>query len=74
MPEKGAREHVDHKVNLNTASEQELAEVSDIGASRAKKIIEYRSSHGRFSSVDQLDEVEGFGKTLTQDEKNALEV
>ncbi len=74
MPEKGAREHVDHKVNLNTASEQELAEVSDIGPSRAKKIIEYRSSHGRFGSVDELEEVEGFGKTLTQDEKGALEV
>lgn len=74
MPEKGAREHVGHKVNLNTASEQELAEVSDIGPSRAKKIIEYRSSHGRFGSVDELEEVEGFGKTLTQDEKGALEV
>jgi competence protein ComEA len=74
MPEKGAREHADHKVNLNTASEQELAEVSDIGPSRAKKIIEYRSSHGRFGSVDELEQVEGFGKTLTQDEKGALEV
>jgi hypothetical protein len=27
MPEKGAREHVDHKVNLNATSEQELADL-----------------------------------------------
>ncbi len=74
MPEKGAREHAPHKVNLNTASEQELAEVSDIGPARARKIVEYRNQHGRFSSADELEEVEGFGKTLTDDEKRSLEV
>ncbi len=74
MPEKGAREQVDHKVNLNTASEDELSEVSDIGPTRARKIVEYRSQHGRFSSVEDLQEVEGFGKTLTDDEKRSLEV
>lgn len=74
MPEKGAREHASHKVNLNTASEQELSEVSDIGPTRARKIVDYRNEHGRFSSVEDLDNVEGFGKTLTDDEKQALEV
>ena len=74
MPEKGAREHVGHKVNLNSASEQELAEVSDIGPARARKIVEYRTQHGRFESVEDLDRVQGFGKTLTEDEKRSLEV
>ncbi len=74
MPEKGAREHVDHKVNLNSASERELSEVSDIGPARARKIVEYRNQHGRFSSVEDLDRVEGFGKRLTDDEKQSLEV
>lgn len=74
MPEKGASEHVDHRVNLNTAGEDELAQVSDIGPSRAKKIVEYRSQHGGFSRVEELEQVEGFGKTLTEDEKSALEV
>ncbi len=74
MPEKGAREHVSHKVNLNTASEDELAQVSDIGSARARKIVEYRNEHGRFQSVEDLDQVEGFGKTLTDDEKRSLEV
>lgn len=74
MPEKGAREHVDHTVNLNKASEQELAEVSDIGSQRAHKIVEYRSAHGEFKSVDDLENVEGFSKTLASDLKDALEV
>jgi comEA protein len=77
MPEKGAKEHVEHvehKVNLNTATEEELAQVSDIGTARARKIVEHREQHGKFESVDELDEVEGFGKTLTEDERDAFEV
>jgi competence protein ComEA len=74
MPEKGAREHVDHKVDLNTASEEELAEVSDIGPQRARKIVEHRERSGKFSSVDDLVEVEGFGETLKDDLRNALTV
>ncbi len=74
MPEKGARERVDHKVNLNTAGAEELAEVSDIGTSRARKIVEYREEHGQFASVDELEEVEGFSETLTDDLRDALEV
>lgn len=74
MPEKGAREHVDHPVDLNTAPEEELAEVSDIGSQRARKIIEYRNQHGAFSSVDELTKVEGFSTTLKDDLKSALTV
>jgi competence protein ComEA len=74
MPEKGAREHVDHKVDLNTASEEELAEVSDIGQQRARKIVEYRNRSGKFNSVDDLVKVEGFSATLTDDLRDALTV
>ncbi|MGK4005235.1 helix-hairpin-helix domain-containing protein [Sorangium sp. So ce1036] len=74
MPEKGAREHVTHQVDLNTASEAELAEVSDIGAQRARKIVEYREQRGGFDSVDDLMNVEGFGPTLTDDLRSALTV
>ncbi len=74
MPEKGAREHVSHRVNLNTASEQELSQVSDLGPARARKIVEYRNEHGRFSSPEELEKVEGFGKKLTDDEKRSLDV
>jgi competence protein ComEA len=74
MPEKGAREHATHPVDLNTASENELAEVSDIGPQRARKIIEYRQKRGGFRSVDDLVNVEGFGGTLKDDLRNALTV
>ncbi|MGV9188936.1 helix-hairpin-helix domain-containing protein [Arcanobacterium canis] len=52
-------------VNLNTASASDLEAVPGIGPVTASAIIEYRSSIGAFSSVDQLREVGGIGaKTL----------
>lgn len=52
-------------VDLNTASASELETVRGIGPVTARKIIDYRTSVRRFSSVDQLLEVPGIGvKTL----------
>jgi competence protein ComEA len=49
-------------VNLNTATVAELETVPYIGEKKAKAIVDYRSAHGPFSSVDALDSVKGFGK------------
>jgi competence protein ComEA len=48
-------------VDINTAGAAELEGLPGIGPSKAAAIIEYRSSHGPFSSVDQLDDVPGIG-------------
>ncbi len=47
------------KVNLNTADEAELCTLSGIGEAKAKAIIKYRESHGAFSTVEELMNVEG---------------
>ena len=55
----------DRKINLNTATAEELQTISGIGAKRAEDIIAYRESHGGFQSVDDLKNVSGIGdKTL----------
>ena len=55
----------DGKINLNTATSEELQTISGIGAKRAEDIIAYRESHGGFQSVDDLKNVSGIGdKTL----------
>lgn len=50
------------KVNINTASEDELAEkIPGVGKSIAKKIVEYRSYNGNFSSIEEIKNVSGIG-------------
>jgi competence ComEA-like helix-hairpin-helix protein len=55
-PTAGAR-----KLNLNTASADELATLPLIGPKRAADIVRYREEKGPFSDVEGLKQVEGIG-------------
>ena len=50
------------KVNINTATAEELDEkLTGIGPTIAKRIIEYRNSIGKFSSIEEIKNVSGIG-------------
>ncbi|MTE13173.1 ComEA family DNA-binding protein [Nocardia sp. CT2-14] len=49
------------KVNLNTATESDLDGLPGIGPVTARAILTWRGSHGRFTSIDQLTEIQGIG-------------
>lgn len=54
-------------VDLNTASKEELTSVKGIGPKKAAAIVEYRKKNGSFKSVDDLNNVHGFGdKTVAK--------
>ena len=53
-------------VNLNTASRDELLAVPGIGPTKAQAILDHRTTHGPFKSVDDLKEVKGFRSKLVE--------
>lgn len=58
----------DGKVNLNTATLDELCTVPGIGEKIAGDIIAWREENGSFRSVEQLvDEIGGIGKNNVED-------
>ena len=48
-------------VNINTAGESELQSLPGIGPALASRIVDYRSTHGPFQSIEQIKNVEGIG-------------
>lgn len=48
-------------VSLSSATQADLEALDGVGPALAARIIEWRRSHGGFSSLDQLDEVPGIG-------------
>ena len=50
------------KININTATAEQLQSVKGIGSKTAAAIVAYRDAHGAFNSVDTLAEVKGIGE------------
>lgn len=49
------------QVDINTATAAELEQLPGIGATLARRIVDYRDIHGSFTSVSELLNVEGIG-------------
>lgn len=50
------------KININSASADELQLLDGVGPSTANAIVEYREQNGAFASVDDLVNVKGIGE------------
>ncbi|WP_091544324.1 helix-hairpin-helix domain-containing protein [Alkaliphilus peptidifermentans] len=50
------------KVNINSASINELATLSGIGDALAQRIIEHRNENGPFTSIEDIKKVSGIGE------------
>ena len=50
------------KVNINTATAQQLSELPGVGAKLAARIVEYRQKSGAFKTAQELMNVQGVGE------------
>ena len=57
----------DNPVHINSASLGELQRLPGVGPAMAQKILDYRSQHGAFKSMDDLSNVSGVGPAKVKD-------
>jgi competence protein ComEA len=60
------------RVSLNQATASQLEELPDVGPVLAQRIVDYRTEHGSFTSVDQLRQVSGIGEKTYADLKDKV--
>ncbi len=59
--------YAEERININTASGEQLQTLPGIGPVLAERILEYRSSVGQFYDVGELREIKGIGEQILRD-------
>ena len=62
------------KINLNTATLEELMSLERIGPKHAQAIIDYRQTNGPFETIDDIMKVKGIGPKTFEANKDKLAV
>lgn len=70
----GAASREGGRVNINTATKEELERLPGIGPTLAQRILDYREAHGGFRSVDELRKVSGIGPKKFEELKGLVEI
>lgn len=65
---------LDKKINLNSATLDQLKTLNGIGDSKAKGIIEYREKNGGFKSIEEIKNVSGIGDNMFERIKEQIEI
>lgn len=64
----------DGKININTATAEELTQLKGVGEKIAESIVKYREENGLFKSVADLESVKGIGPKILADNADMLTI
>ena len=53
------------KVDLNTATKEELMTLKGVGQAKAESILEYRDTHGKFQAIEDIMNIPGIKDDIT---------
>ena len=62
------------KININTASLEELQQIAGIGPQLAQKVIDYREASGPFQKAEDIMKIKGIGSKLFEASKEIITV
>lgn len=61
-------------ININTASKEQLLNLSGVGEAKAEAIISYREKNGKFEKIEDIKNVSGIGDSLFEKIKDQITV
>jgi len=62
------------KIDINTATMEELVELKYIGEKYAQRIIEFREKNGPFETIEDIMKVKGIGEKIFEVNKDLIVV
>lgn len=71
---KAANSEIETKININSATWEELTLLPGIGETLAQRIVAYRQENGPFESIDDLSKVSGIRLGLVNDIRKFVSV
>lgn len=71
-PSQSALPEVTSKININTATAQELERLDGIGEKLSERIIRYREEHGAYTVIEDIMRVSGIGEKKFENIKDDI--
>jgi len=70
----GAVQNNDGRININTATSQDLQALSGIGPAIAGNIIAHREARGGFAAIEEIKNVSGIGERIFENIRESITV
>ncbi len=70
----GETQNKDGRIDLNTATAEQLQLLPGVGEVTAQRIVDYRTEHNGFTSIEELMEIKGIGEKKFAEMKQYVKV